>query len=145
MDFECQSSPIARDFLRTMMKNDIVAQNSARLTAGKFPMFPALPSSTHDVKHWEPQVKDVFSAYTHFPPMLITEPGYSGSGTVRRVRHVIDAIESIPPVDEWYAQMSKAKEQHKTMTGNPKEKTWSVAPHPEFFRRLARKCKKMSL
>jgi hypothetical protein len=62
IDFECQWSPIARDFLRTMMKNDILAQNSAQMVAGKFSMFPALPSSALDVRHWKPQVKDVFPA-----------------------------------------------------------------------------------
>jgi hypothetical protein len=127
-----------------MMKNDILAQNSAQMVAGKFSMFPSLPSSALNVRHWKPQVKDVFSAYEYFPPMLITEPGYSGSRLVRRVRHLIDGIESIPPVDEWFAQMTRAKEQHRTIMGKLKEKTWFSEPHAGFFRRLARKVRRNS-
>jgi hypothetical protein len=57
---------------------------------------------------------------------------------------LIDGIGSIPPVDEWFAQMTRAKKQHITITGKPKEKTWFAEPHAGFFRRLARKVRRKS-
>jgi hypothetical protein len=134
-DFECQSSPMARDFLRTLMRMGIVAQLT-KFSSGKFSMFPTLPKVTFDFRDWKPSARDLFSEYKFYPPMLITEVGYSGSQTVRDVRHVIDTIKTIPPIDDWYVQMVGAREQHKHIAERPTAKQWNVAPESAFFRRL---------
>jgi hypothetical protein len=134
-DFECQSSAITCDFLRTLMRMGVVA-HLTKFSSGKFSMFPTLPKVAFDFRDWAPHAKDLFSEFKFYPPMLITEVGYSGSQIVRDVRHVIDTIETIPPIDHWYAQMVGAREQHKHIAERSTTKQWNVVPDPDFFRRL---------
>jgi hypothetical protein len=70
-DFECQSSPVARDFLQALMRVEIMTQLT-EFSSGKFSMFPTLPKVASDFKDWEPNSKDLFSEFRFYPPMLIT-------------------------------------------------------------------------
>jgi hypothetical protein len=106
------NSDIARRLLRTLIKNGVIAQNAAKLTAGKtFTMFPQLPKADLDFHAWKPACEDLFAKFENYPPTYVTDSGFSGAEVLREVKAVIDQIAQVPPLTQWYQQMIKAHEQ----------------------------------
>jgi hypothetical protein len=64
-----------------------------------------------DFHGWEPRAQDVFSDYEYYPPLYISDTGFSGSQVLKEVKAVIDKIAVVPPLTIWYRRLAQAHAQ----------------------------------
>jgi hypothetical protein len=140
-DFELLETMTTRSLLRTLMRNGVSAQNPVKFTSGKtFSMFPVLLQQASDYRQWEARSTDLFSDFQFYPPMCVTDTGYSGSAVLREVRHLVDAIEKIPPVEMWHDQVIELRSQKKGPKQEIVAEEWDI--DTTFMSRLMCELKK---
>jgi hypothetical protein len=79
-----------------------------------------------DYREWEVRSADLFADFQFYPPMCVTDTGYSGSAVLRGVRHLVDAIEKIPPVEMWHEQVIQLRTQKKVAKREIVAQDWDV-------------------
>jgi hypothetical protein len=111
LDTELHASPIVKGLLRGLVERGIVVQSPTKSVTGKtWSQFP-LSDLGFSLEDWRPDGDDIFSDCESWPPMYMTDPGFSGSTILKAVKAALGKIRSVAPLSGWFQRLLLARGQ----------------------------------